>query len=75
MGTLERLWPYLLFAGAGVMALVVIRTHMRGWIRDEDGEIFYRKDHPRSFLINGLLGVASVFILIYVGFGALYEWK
>jgi hypothetical protein len=75
MGTFERLWPYLMFAAALVMALAAARTHLRGWLKDEDGVIYHRKDHPRSFLVNELLGVASVAILIYVGFGALYGWK
>jgi hypothetical protein len=46
MGTLESLWPYFLFGAAVVMAAATIRTHLRGWIKDEDGEVFYRKDHP-----------------------------
>ena len=75
MGTLEGLWPYFLFGAAVVMAAAAIRTHLRGWIRDEDGVIRYRKDHPRAFLITELLGVAGVVILIYVGLGALYGWE
>ena len=75
MGTLESLWPYFLFAVAAVLALAVIRTHLRGWFRDEDGEIHHRKGHPRAFLVNELLGVACVLIVIYVGFGALYGWE
>jgi hypothetical protein len=75
VGTFERIWPWLLFAGAGVLTLAVIRTWRRGWLKDEDGVVFHRKDHPRSFLVNDLLGVASVAIMIYVGFGALNGWK
>ena len=57
------------------MALVQIRTWRRGWFRDEDGVVFHRKDHPRSFVFNDLLGVASVAILVYLGLGALNGWK
>ena len=72
---LEPVWPYLLFAAAGVMAFFAVRTHRRGWFKDEDGEIQRREDHPRSFLFNELLGVVSVGLLIYLGYMALNGWK
>ena len=72
---LEPIWPYLLFTAAGMMAFWTIRTHRRGWFKDEDGEIQRRVDHPRSFVVNELLGVVSVGILIYLGFMALYGWR
>jgi len=51
MSTLERLWAYALLTGAAAMAVFTVVTWSRGWIRnEEEGEIVYRKDHPRSSL-------------------------
>jgi hypothetical protein len=72
---LMPIWPYLMFAAAAVMAAAALRTHLRGWVKDEEGVVYHREDHPRSFLVTELLGIASVGILIYVGFGAMYGWE
>lgn len=72
---LEPIWPYMMFAAAGVMILYAIRTHRRGWFKDEDGEIQRREDHPRSFVFNELLAVVGIGILVYVGLMALNGWK
>ena len=54
----------VLAAGMAARPLVVpVATRLadrRGWLKDEDGEIQRREDHPRSFLFNELLGVVSV---------------
>lgn len=72
---LEPVWPYLLFAGAAVGVFLSIRTHRRGWFKDEDGVIQYRKDYPWSFAFNELLGVVGIGILLYAGYMSLNGWK
>ena len=76
MSTLERLWAYALLTGAAAMAVFTVVTWSRGWIRnEEEGEIVYRKDHPRSFAFMQLLQIAGVAILLFVGLRALDGWK
>jgi hypothetical protein len=76
MSTLERLWAYALLAGAVAMAAFTVLTWSRGWIKNEDDdEIVYRKDHPRSFAFAQLLQIAGIAILVFVGLRALDGWK
>jgi hypothetical protein len=76
VSTLEQFWAYALLTGAAAMAVFTVRTWSRGWIRnDEDDEIVYRKDHPRSFVFLQLLQLAAVAILLFVGLGALQGWN
>jgi hypothetical protein len=58
------------------MAVYTVLTWRRGWVRnEEDDEIVYRKDHPRSFAFVQLLQIVGVAILLYVGLRALQGWK
>jgi hypothetical protein len=75
MTTLEKLWPYFLFACAAVMTGYTILTAIRGRVKDEDGGIHHRDAAPRAFIFTQLLQIAGIAILIYVGFGALKGWK
>ena len=76
MSTLEQLWGYALLTGAAAMAVFTVGTGRRGWVRnEEDDEIVYRKDHPRSFVFLQLFQIAGVAILLFVGLGQLRGWK
>ena len=70
----ERLWAYALLAGAVALAAFTVLTWSRGWIRnDEENEIVYRKNNPRSFAFMQLLQIIGVAILLFTGWRALGE--
>ena len=76
MSTLEQLWGYALLTGAAAKAVFTVVTWRRGWVRnEEDDEIVYHKDHPRSFVFLQLFQIAGVAILLFVGLGQLRGWK
>ena len=75
MTLLERIWPYLFFAGAAAMVIFMVRTALRGWIKDEDGEVHHREDGPISFMFAQGLQLASVFLLLFLGVKALNGWN
>lgn len=75
MTLIERLWPYLFFVAAVAMAVFTAFTSIRGWIKDEDGEIHHRSDGPRAFLFMQALQLASVVLLLFLGVKAFNGWN
>jgi hypothetical protein len=76
MSIYEQLFGYAIFAGAVAMVGAMVRDARRGWVKDEDGEVFRREDGPAIFLAHHLFQLASIVVLILTGFGVLgMLWK
>ena len=71
MTTLEQWFGYAILAGAPVMAAVAVRDARRGWVMDEDGKVFWRRDNPATFVTHHLFQLAAIVVLVLTGFGVL----
>jgi hypothetical protein len=71
MSLSEQLFGYALLAGAVAMAGVMVRDARRGWVMDEDGQVFHRANGPAMFRTHQLFQLLGLVVLVLTGCGVL----